>query len=251
MSPEGERLVVGLVRGVHGLDGTVRVEPLSDNAGRFAPGSSLYPEGSERRLTVEWAQADAPGILVRFREAHSRDAADGLRNVYLEAIAPSRELGPDEYWWHEVIGVPVTTASGEALGQVDDVFRTGGGEVYVVRGGPRGEVLVPAVRSVIREFAPRRGRLVVDAEALGLEDLRPRRRRGRRASKAGPIVAAGEDAGEPVSGEPATLGLQAGAAVRKADGTEAGGTEADGTEAGGTAAPEGTVADGPHRGIAG
>ena len=205
MPQEGERLVVGLVRGVHGLDGTVRVEPLSDDTGRFEPGSRLHPEGSRRRLTVEWAQADPPGILVRFREVHAREAADGLRGVYLEVVVPSGELGPDEYWWHQVIGVPVTTGSGEALGQVDDVFRTGGGEVYVVRGGPRGELLVPAVRSVIREFAPRQGRLVVDAEALGLDEVRPRRRRGRRSSKAGPAVA-----GEPMAlGEPGTPELPA------------------------------------------
>lgn len=205
MPPEGERLVVGLVRGVHGLDGTVRVEPLSDDAGRFAPGSSLYQEGSQRQLTVEWAQADAPGILVRFREAHTREAADGLRNVYLEAIAPPAELGPGEYWWHELIGVPVTTVSGESLGQVEDVFRTGGGEVYVIHGGPRGELLIPAVRSVIRDFAPRQGRLVVDAEALGLDDLRPARRRGRRSSKRRPLAGAGPETGEPAPGGPAMM----------------------------------------------
>ena len=195
MPPEGERLVVGLVRGVHGLDGTVRVEPLSDDAARFEPGARVFPEGSPRRLTVEWAQADAPGLLVRFREVQAREAADRLRGVYLEAIAPAAALGPDEYWWHEVIGVPVTTGSGEALGAVDDIFRAGGSEVYVVRGGPRGELLVPAVRSVILEFAPRDGRLVVDAEALGLDEIRPRRRRGRRSSKAG--VSAGDGATEP------------------------------------------------------
>ncbi len=204
MPREGERLVVGLVRGVHGLDGTVRVEPLSDDAGRFEPGSRLYPEGSPRRLTVEWAQADAPGVLVRFREVQTRDAADGLRGVYLEAPTPSSGLGPDEYWWHEVVGVSVTTGSGEALGAVDDVFRAGGSEVYVVRGGPRGELLVPAVRSVIREFAPREGRLVVDAEALGLDEVRPRRRRGRRSSKAGLPAAGDASADEPAAGEPAT-----------------------------------------------
>jgi 16S rRNA processing protein RimM len=193
--PGGERLVVGLVRGVHGLDGTVRVEPLSDDAARFEPGACLFREGSPRRLTVEWSQADAPGLLVRFREVQTREVADRLRGVYLEAIAPAADLGPDQYWWHEVIGVPVTTESGEALGAVDDIFRAGGSEVYVVRGGPRGELLVPAVRSVVLEFAPREGRLVVDAEALGLDEIRPRRRRGRRSSKAG--GAAGDGAAEP------------------------------------------------------
>jgi 16S rRNA processing protein RimM len=56
---------------------------------------------------------------------------------------------------------------------VSDVFRAGAGEVYVVDGGPRGEVLVPAVRGVVVELAPGEGRLVVDADALGLSAATP------------------------------------------------------------------------------
>ena len=57
-------------------------------------------------------------------------------------------------------------------------------------GADRPEVLVPAVKDVVVDFAPEQGRLTVDADALGLEPPRPRRRRGRRSSK------------EPLPGEP-------------------------------------------------
>jgi ribosomal 30S subunit maturation factor RimM len=44
----GERLVVGQIRGFHGLRGTVRVEPLTDRAEeRFAVGRTLYREGGD------------------------------------------------------------------------------------------------------------------------------------------------------------------------------------------------------------
>ena len=43
-----ERLVVALVRGVHGLRGAVRVEILTDRPElRYAPGSVLHREGTE------------------------------------------------------------------------------------------------------------------------------------------------------------------------------------------------------------
>jgi hypothetical protein len=45
----------------------------------------------------------------------------------------------------------------------------------VVGGGSFGTFDVPAVRAFVRIFAPRRGEIVVDAEAL---DLRPQRVRG-------------------------------------------------------------------------
>ncbi len=162
-----DRLVVGLVRGVHGLRGLVRVEILSDNPDRFAVGSVVHREGDARPLTIASAHRDGPGLLVRFREISDRAAADTLRDVYLEAEA----AGPaaDGFYWHDIIGCAVTTVDGEDLGVVDDVFRVGESEVYVVR-GPRGEVLIPAVSSIVRELDPGAKRIVVDRAALGLDD---------------------------------------------------------------------------------
>jgi 16S rRNA processing protein RimM len=191
-----QRLVVGLVRGVHGLRGAVRVEILSDEPARFAKGSVLHAEGSSDPLTVAWSQPDEPGILVRFREILTRDDAETLRDRYLEADVEHRSLPEDAVYWHEVEGARVVTANGEELGTVEEVFRAGGSEVFVVRGGPRGEIYVPAVKSVITEFAPREGRIVVDIDALGLEETRARRPRGRRTTRAlkQARVASGPDA---------------------------------------------------------
>jgi 16S rRNA processing protein RimM len=179
----GDRLAVGLVRGVHGLNGAVRVELLTDRPERFDAGSVLHAEGSAAPLTVTWRQEDGRGLLVRFEEVVDRPGAERLRDRYLEATADEAALDEGEAWWHEVVGTAVTALGGEPLGDVADIFRAGGGEVLVVRGGPHGELLVPAVSAVVREFAPREGRIVVDTDALGLEEERPRRRRGRRSSK--------------------------------------------------------------------
>jgi hypothetical protein len=54
------------------------------------------------------------------------------------------------------------------LGTVSEVFRAGAGEVYVITGGMRGEVLVPAVRGIVTELAPAEGRLVFEPLALDL-----------------------------------------------------------------------------------
>ena len=180
-----ERLVVGLVRGLHGLRGAVRVEVLTDDPGRFAVGAIVHPEGRTEPLTVAWVQEDGPGLLVRFREIPDRGGAESLRDRYLEVDAPRDALPEGEYYWHQVIGSRVTTTDGRDLGSVEDVFRAGGGEVFIVSGGAWGEVMVPAVSAVIREFAPSEGRIVVDAEGLGLDEVPPAPRpRGRRTTRA-------------------------------------------------------------------
>lgn len=160
-----ERLVVGLVRGLHGLRGAVRVEVLTDNEERFTPGSVVYPEGTDRRLTVASARRDGPGLLVRFREIRDRESSEELRDAYLEG--PAAELPGETYYWHEIVGCEVSDTHGRVLGRVAEVFRVGESEVYVVRGG-EAELLVPAVTSVVRDLSPGQKRIVVDEQVLGL-----------------------------------------------------------------------------------
>jgi 16S rRNA processing protein RimM len=173
-----ERLVVALVRGVHGLHGAVRVEVLTDRPeDRFVPGAVLHREGDPRPLTIASAEAvaDGPGWRIRFRELGSRDLADTLRGVYLEAaVRPDEDLARGAYYWHEVIGAAVRGIDGAELGTVQDIYRVAENEVFIVGGGAFGTFDLPAVRAFIRIFAPRRGEIVVDAEALDLRPVRSR-----------------------------------------------------------------------------
>lgn len=171
-TPSADRLTVALVRGVHGLRGVVRVEILTDRPEeRYAPGSVLHREGSDAPLTVTWssAVADGPGWRLQFAEVPDRTSAEALMGAYLEIDAgPGSVLPRGSYFWHEVVGTPVTSTTGEPLGTVRDVYRSGGAEVYIVDGGPFGEFDVPGVRDFVRIFAPRRGEIVVDTDALDL-----------------------------------------------------------------------------------
>jgi 16S rRNA processing protein RimM len=183
---EEQRLTVGRVRAAHGLRGMVRVEILTDRPDdRFAPGAHLYREESGQPLTIQNAHADEPGWLVRFEEIGDRSAAEALKDVFLEAdVVPGEELARGEYYWHEVIGTPVVGIDGTDLGRVEDVYRAGAAEVFLVRGGPYGEFDLPAVRAFIRIFAPKRGEIVVDADALDLQPPKPPRPRGRLSRRA-------------------------------------------------------------------
>ena len=61
-------------------------------------------------------------------------------------------LPPGEYYWFQVLGLPVVNvADGALLGYLDEIIPTPGHDVYVVRQGER-EVLLPAVEDVIVEI---------------------------------------------------------------------------------------------------
>jgi 16S rRNA processing protein RimM len=172
--PTPPRLVVALVRGLRGLRGQVRVELLTDRPeDRFEVGARLYLEGTPEVLTITDASpvADGPGWWLTFREIGDREAAERLRDVYLEIDAPEEPREPGRWYFHELEGLAVRSGGGEDLGTVVDIYRAGGAEVFVVR-GPRGELDVPGVRGIVLDLAPDRGEMIVDLDALAL-DARP------------------------------------------------------------------------------
>jgi 16S rRNA processing protein RimM len=122
-------------------------------------------------LTVAFAEpvADGPGWWLGFEEVRSRNAAERLRDRYLEVeVDRAADLEAGQAYWHEIIGAEVRGRDGRSLGHVADIYRAGQTEVYVVRGDTVGEFDVPAVRGIVTEFAPERGELVVDEAALDL-----------------------------------------------------------------------------------
>ena len=100
-------------------------------------------------------------------------------------------------------GARVVDIDGRELGTVVDVYRAGGAEVFVVRGETYGEFDLPAVRDFIRIFAPKRGEIVADVDALDLTALadRAKRPRGRRSSR-GQAPAPGAEANPEPATEP-------------------------------------------------
>ncbi|MHB8958700.1 MAG: ribosome maturation factor RimM [Candidatus Limnocylindrales bacterium] len=209
--------MVALVRGFRGLRGHVRVELLTDRPeDRFPVGATLYLEGTDERLTIAESTpvADGRGWWLRFREIGDGTLAEErLRDRYLEIPTPDEPREEGRWLWHELMGLAVSSTAGEALGEIVDIYRAGGAEVFVVR-GPRGELDVPGVRGIVSELAPERGVMVVDLESLALdarpveddEYVRPRDRRPHKQPKRRPAAAVPGSAGSspPASTPPET-----------------------------------------------
>lgn len=79
----------------------------------------------------------------------SREAAEPLNGRYLQA--PAHELDPGSYFWGDLVGLRVEEQDGTLVGELVEIFRAGGNEVYRVVGAD-GERLVPALRSVVQRI---------------------------------------------------------------------------------------------------
>lgn len=148
--------------GAKGLAGSLRIEALTDHPERLAAGASIWIEdeiASRRILEAGWG-GRVP--VLRLEGISDRGAAQGLVGRYLEA--PAEPLPRDTYYWHQLIGLAAVDEAGTELGQVVEIFRAGENEVYRIE-GPSGELLIPALREVVRSIDLESRRMVIRYEA--------------------------------------------------------------------------------------
>jgi 16S rRNA processing protein RimM len=136
------------VLGPKGLRGGIRVEVLTDWPERLAVGAEVWVEGDPEPTRITSVEAGGKSLVLYLAALDSRAAAERATGRYLEA--PAQELPEGTYYWDQLIGLQVVDADGRHVGELVEVFRAGGNEVYRIV-GPAGERLVPALRSVVLE----------------------------------------------------------------------------------------------------
>jgi len=178
VEPSKGFVAVGWVRGARGIRGELRVEPLTDFPERFQLGATVWIDG--KPYVVRLSRNLPPGLLLQLEGVDSRPAADELRGHYLEVPDEQlAELNEDQFYRFQIIGLAVFDTSGAPLGRVEEVLQTGANDVYIVRNDD-GELLLPAIDTVVKKVDVAGGRLVVELlEGLERRPLKkPPRRRG-------------------------------------------------------------------------
>jgi 16S rRNA processing protein RimM len=162
------RISAGRVGRPHGLDGSFYV---TQPRGRLLRVGLLVEVAGRGTRIVRFAGTEQRPI-VRLDGVDGREAAEALRGVELlldDDQAP--ELGPEEWWAHELEGCTVHGSGGELLGTVARLIELPSCEVLEVSPPDGGEpLLVPMVKDAIRTVSAERRRIEVDVEFLGLAD---------------------------------------------------------------------------------
>ena len=162
-APSEELLVVGRIVAAQGLQGELRVNPLSDFPERFTrPGRRWL---SQRQGPAEAVQLlsgrQLPGkelFVIRLEGVANRDAAEAL--VGRELLVPSSDrprLKPGEFHLLDLVGLEVRLlepggAAGALVGTVRDLLHAGNDLLEVER--PEGApLLIPFVDAIVPHVA--------------------------------------------------------------------------------------------------
>ena len=157
-------MAVGRILGPWGLQGDLKVEPLTDFPERFKDLGRVYlvsPAGKEIVCEVKSVRYAGESPLIVF---NGYDSPEKLRelNGWLVKV-PQEELVPPpegRYYWHELIGMEVLSEGGEMLGSIVDIFETGSNDVYVMKRGKQ-EVYLPATKEVIKRIDRKAKQMVI------------------------------------------------------------------------------------------
>ncbi|NLC53482.1 MAG: 16S rRNA processing protein RimM [Firmicutes bacterium] len=171
-NPPAGMIAVGEVLTTQGNKGEVKVASLTDTFDRWLELERVlvYTDQGQKALFLEKVRAFKGFVIVKFRGIDDISAGEALRGTFLwlpEAERPP--LPPDRFYVDQVLGLKVETMNGRPLGTVEQVLFTGGNDVYVVRGRESGEILLPALKSVVRFVDLKAGIMRVELP-LGLVD---------------------------------------------------------------------------------
>lgn len=139
---------VGRVLKPHGVHGEVKVEPLTPDPERFKKLRRLFargPDGRRQPLTIERARVVADGVLLKFAEYRTPEAAAGLRGMLLEIPREeARKAPPGEVLYADMIGLTaIDAATGKPIGTVKAIVTAASDLLELDT--PRGDILIPWV----------------------------------------------------------------------------------------------------------
>ncbi|MDR3270791.1 MAG: ribosome maturation factor RimM [Peptococcaceae bacterium] len=166
-----ETVLIGRVTRAQGVHGELRVTPFTYDPKRYEELREVILQAdaqTRRRFAVHQAKVQADAVYLALEGIHDRNLAETFRGW--EVRIDRKDVRPlaEGWYYFELEGLRVYDREDD-LGVLKQVVATGANDVYVVE-GPRGQVCVPALKSVVQEVDLAQGVMRVMLPPGMLED---------------------------------------------------------------------------------
>lgn len=158
-------LMIGEITKPQGVRGELKLRPVTCDPSRFEGMEQAYLKEGEayRPVKISVRRVGEDAIFFRMEGVQTRDDAEKLRGTLLYTDrAHAVELDEDSAFICDLIGLKGMLSDGGEIGTLKDVLQPGGNDVYVFSGA-RGEVLVPALKSVVLSVDLDAGTMLLDS----------------------------------------------------------------------------------------
>jgi 16S rRNA processing protein RimM len=157
-------LEIGEVVRPHGVKGRIKAKSYLVSKETIHRLDEVFIRRSEEpavRFRIKTLQVERKTLFLELEGVEDVDAAARLVGCQI-LISPDKleKLPEGEYYWHELLGLQVTTEAGQSLGRIESIVPGENHDVYVCAGNER-EILLPVIGEVIRKVDIKAGVMVV------------------------------------------------------------------------------------------
>ncbi len=147
-------LEIGQIVNSYGIKGFFKVVPFTDNITRFNDLKTIYIEKNKKleEKEIEEVKYHKNLVLLKLKGIDDINQTLEYKNCYIKIDRKNAvELPKNSYFIIDLIGMEVYTENEELLGKITDVFPTGSNDVYVVKDELGKQILLPAIKDVIKD----------------------------------------------------------------------------------------------------
>lgn len=159
-----EYLEIGQIVNTNGLKGLLKIKPFTDDITRFEDLEFIYIQKGQELIKkqIEEVKYVKNMVLLKLEGIDNIDEAEKYRNLYIKINKEDAgEVPEGSYLIVDMLKCSVYTDENELLGKMIDVLTTGSNDVYVVKTEEGKEVLLPAIKDVVKEIDIQNKKIVV------------------------------------------------------------------------------------------
>lgn len=160
-----EYLEIGQIVNTNGLKGFLKIKPLTDDITRFEELEYIYIQKGKDLIKkqIEEVRYVKNMVLLKLEGIDNIEEAEKYRNFYLKISKKDaiENLPENSYLVVDILECEVFTEEGEVLGKMVDVMQTGSNDVYIVKNKEGKEILLPAIKDVVKNIDIQNKKIIV------------------------------------------------------------------------------------------
>lgn len=149
-----EYFEIGQIVNTSGLKGVIKVKPFTDDITKFNDLETIYISVKKelKEFKIEQVRFSKNMVFLKLLGIDTIEDAENYRNLYIKIKRNKDEkLEEGSYYIVDILGCKVYTEEQKKLGKIVDVFGTGSNDVYVVKDEFGKQILLPAIKDVIKK----------------------------------------------------------------------------------------------------
>ena len=157
-------LEIGQIVNSYGIKGFLKVVPYTDDITRYSNLKEIYIEKNKKleKMEIEEVKYHKNLVLLKLKGIDDINETLKYKNCYIKIDRKDAVVLPENsYFIVDLINIEVYTEEDKYLGKIIDIFPTGSNDVYVVKDELGKQILLPAIREVIKKVDIENKKMIV------------------------------------------------------------------------------------------